>query len=61
MEGKKEMKAIKYSISGVIVGSGLCLLYNMFISYNSPIVPAGFFVGGLVVNKIIEVITDGKL
>ena len=55
------MKAIKYSIDGAIIGSGLYLLYDMFISHDSPIIPAGFFVGGLIVNKIIEVITDGKL
>lgn len=52
---------IKYSIDGVIVGSGLYLLYDMLISHNSLTIPASFFVGGLIVSKIIEVITDGRL
>lgn len=56
------MKAIiKYSIDGIIIGSGLCLLYDILISNNSLAIPAGFFIGGLIVSKIIEVITNGRL
>ena len=45
------MKAIT---NGMIIGSGLYLLYEMFISHIFPIVAAGFFIGSIILNRIVD-------
>ena len=55
MEGKKEMKYFLYLTNGMIIGSGLYLLYEMFIGYGNIIEIAGLFIFSLICRAIVGI------
>ena len=52
MEGKKEMNYLLSLTNGMIIGSGLYLLYEMFIGYSNVIEIAGLFVFSLICRAV---------
>ena len=52
MEGKKKMKYFLPLTNGMIIGSGLYLLYEMFIGYGNVIEIAGLFVFSLICRAV---------
>jgi hypothetical protein len=55
MEGKKEMNYFLPITNGMIIGSGLCLLYEMFIGYGHVINVAGFFILSIICRAVIGI------
>ena len=52
MEGKKEMKYLLSLTNGMIIGSGLYLLYEMFIGYGNVIDVAGIFIFSIICRAV---------
>ena len=52
MEGKKEMNYLLSLTNGMIIGSGLYLLYDMFIGYGRVIDLAGIFVFSIICRAV---------
>ena len=56
MEGKKKMKYFLPLTNGMIIGSGLYLLYEMFIGYGNVIEIAGLFIFSIICRAVADIL-----